>query len=276
MISDTNKDVIYKNIICIVLFIMAAYLCQVAAALIPVCISALTKRSYDMPGGMSLFITYMLYVLIFGVYGIKTGIINVGFFSDEKHTGPDPRVPHPNAARQVRDYFYIILTGISLQYLVAAILSCISLYVPELLAEYNTMVEASFSSGIWAILSTALIAPLGEELLFRGLILHHTRQITGPIIAVIINGILFGLYHMNLVQLCYAIPIGILLAAIVTVSHSIYPALILHMAVNITAYMMPAALFAKKETIICTIMVSLIIASICIWRYFAHKTYRDK
>lgn len=250
MISDTNKSNIYKNIIYILLFILAAYFCQIAGSIMPV------------NTNISMFITYMLYVIIFGAFAVKAGILvsDAGFLTELR----------------ISRFVYLVLSGISLQYLVAAILTCITMWAPKLMSSYNDMINTSFSkdNGIWTILTTSLIAPLGEELLFRGLILYHTRQMTGPVMAVIINGILFGLYHMNLVQLCYALPIGILLASIAALSHAVYPSIILHMAINITANMLPEALFTKKETLILTIMVSLIIAIICIWRYFT--TYRDK
>lgn len=262
MISETKKKNVCKNIIYIILFLLTAYACQTAGSLITLCISSVNAGNSGLPKGTSLFLTYLLYVIVFGAFSIKTGILHsdAGF---------------PDKAKLLH-YIYIIIAGISLQYLVTAILTYITMTNPDMMRSYNNMVNTSFSksNGILTILAVSILAPTGEELLFRGLIQNYTNRITEPILSIIINGLLFGLYHMNPVQMCYALPVGILLAYITYVSNTVYPAILLHMAVNITSMFIPSSLFAKKETIIITAMVSSVIAILCIIRYVT--TYRDK
>jgi membrane protease YdiL (CAAX protease family) len=104
------------------------------------------------------------------------------------------------------------------------------------------MVEQSFSvsNGMLTVLTISLISPIGEELAFRGVALKLSQEACHNSAAPIcITAILFGLYHGNPVQICYAIPAGIILALVAVKSSSIIPAIILHMATNVTSYLLP-------------------------------------
>jgi uncharacterized protein len=58
---------------------------------------------------------------------------------------------------------------------------------------------------ILLVLSTVIVAPVSEEFIFRGVILHRLATKWGVTAAVILSSFLFGIAHMNI----YSIPIGI-------------------------------------------------------------------
>lgn len=71
-------------------------------------------------------------------------------------------------------------------------------------------------SPLWAtFLGTVVLAPLGEEFIFRKLLIDRTRR-WGDAVSVLLSGILFGLFHGNLFQLFYTTMFGFLLAYIYT------------------------------------------------------------
>lgn len=76
-----------------------------------------------------------------------------------------------------------------------------------------------------------LLAPIGEEVIFRGYILR-TLQPFGKRFAIFGSALLFGLYHGNLLQTPYAFLMGLVLGY-VTVEHSIVWAAALHMFNNL-------------------------------------------
>lgn len=80
-------------------------------------------------------------------------------------------------------------------------------------------------------LYASLLAPLWEELLFRGYILRTLRPY-GKRFAVLCSAVLFGLFHGNLLQTPYALLMG-LLFGYVTVEYSIGWAILLHMFNNL-------------------------------------------
>jgi len=79
-------------------------------------------------------------------------------------------------------------------------------------------------------LYACFIGPLAEELLFRGLILRSLKP-AGKQFAIFFSAVLFGLYHGNVIQIPYAMAVG-LLFAYVTVEYSIGWAVVLHIFNN--------------------------------------------
>lgn len=80
-------------------------------------------------------------------------------------------------------------------------------------------------------LYTVLVAPVVEELIFRGLVLRGLEKY-GKIFAILISAILFGLFHGNIVQGPYAFAVGLVLGY-TAVEYNIGWAMVLHMINNL-------------------------------------------
>lgn len=87
------------------------------------------------------------------------------------------------------------------------------------------------SNNFSLFLYASLIAPIWEEVLFRGYILRTLRPY-GKRFAVLGSALLFGLFHGNLLQTPYAVAVGLVLGYI-TVEYSIGWAILLHMFNNL-------------------------------------------
>ena len=81
----------------------------------------------------------------------------------------------------------------------------------------------------------AVAAPVFEELTFRGILYSGIRKSGSAMQAIIWTGVLFGLFHMNLNQMCYAIALGIFFGALREVTGSVLPSIICHMSINGTS-----------------------------------------
>lgn len=64
---------------------------------------------------------------------------------------------------------------------------------------------------ILRILSTVIIIPFLEELLFRGIILGQLSAWFNGQLAVVCSAVIFGALHFNVIQFTYAVALGILL-----------------------------------------------------------------
>lgn len=162
----------------------------------------------------------------------------------------------------------IIAAGICLQVLSTGILNIIDRCHPELLENYHDLISRSFSmsNGSVRVFTVMFMAPIAEELVFRGISLGAARSALmwekSDILAVILSALLFGLAHGNTVQFCYAFPVGIILAIITVWSSSLILSMLLHITINVSSYMMdyiPATHFD-----IPVISISAIIAAGCI------------
>jgi membrane protease YdiL (CAAX protease family) len=89
-------------------------------------------------------------------------------------------------------------------------------------------------------LAVTLGPGLGEELLFRGLLLRSFLAGMPPVAALILSSALFGLIHLNLLQGVGAGVIGFYLGFVVLTSGSLWPAVAAHALNNLIC-----ALFAR-------------------------------
>lgn len=77
-----------------------------------------------------------------------------------------------------------------------------------------------------------LIAPVCEELFFRGALLANLRR-GGDWFAVVVVAVLFGLMHMNYQQMFYAAAMGMFAGFLCMRAESVYPAVFVHFSLNI-------------------------------------------
>lgn len=80
---------------------------------------------------------------------------------------------------------------------------------------------------VFYLLATCVAAPILEEILFRGFVLRSLQKF-GNVFAILISGILFGLFHGNLEQTIPTALGGIVLAYIAVKSNSIIPCVVAH------------------------------------------------
>lgn len=109
-----------------------------------------------------------------------------------------------------------------------------------------------------SILVIGIVAPFTEELMFRGAI-FKTLSKSMPITAVIIlQGVLFGVYHMNLVQGMYATLLGILFGYVTYKTKSLWPAIIMHMVNNTVSTIAPSIVGENLDSTFAVIMLLII------------------
>ena len=89
-----------------------------------------------------------------------------------------------------------------------------------------------------------ICAPLGEELLFRKLLIDRTRGY-GDTTAILLSGVLFGLFHGNLFQFFYAFLVGLVLAYVYTRTGRYLPCVAMHAAINFMGSVVTPALSAR-------------------------------
>ena len=89
------------------------------------------------------------------------------------------------------------------------------------------------------ILCMGIIAPLAEEIVFRWLIYLRLRDYMKMGTAAVISGLIFGIYHGNLVQAVYAGLLGMLFAYFLDISGCLLSSVLLHMGANIWSLLSP-------------------------------------
>ena len=111
----------------------------------------------------------------------------------------------------------------------------------------NSMVN---ETPVWfTFVCTCICAPFGEELLFRKLLIDRTRRF-GDLPAILLSGVLFGLFHGNLFQLFYATLVGMLLAYVYTRSGSYLWCVAMHAAINFMGSIVTPAIAKLAEPLL--------------------------
>lgn len=87
------------------------------------------------------------------------------------------------------------------------------------------------SNFLVALLYASIIAPIVEEVIFRKLLLDKLRRF-GDLPAILMTGIAFGLFHMNLSQFFYAAVLGCIFAYVTIKTNTIRYSILLHMLIN--------------------------------------------
>lgn len=151
----------------------------------------------------------------------------------------------------------LLVIGVSAQFFVGGILEIVELLFPEAMAEYSELMEDT-SVGVFAIvsaLSIAVLAPINEEIVCRGVMFEYAMRAMSPgwnaidgaryravsarafWIANALQALAFGVLHMNLIQGSYAFVLGAVLGWVFWRTGKLRYPIILHFALNISSYL---------------------------------------
>ena len=130
----------------------------------------------------------------------------------------------------------MIILGVSAAYGVALILGMIQMsgILPEewFNVQNDTYSDVMTASGVLQFFSVGLMAPLLEEILFRGLILGTLKREMHPWAAILLSSLAFGAAHGTAISFIYATGIGILMGWLFVKFNSVLPSIVFHVAYN--------------------------------------------
>lgn len=112
----------------------------------------------------------------------------------------------------------------------------------QAMTEFNQSMEAlDEGSYLWELVAVCILGPILEELMFRGLIYNSVeRAFRSPLPAILLSGLLFGIWHGNLVQSVYTAVMGIIVAFVYHRTRSLWFPIGIHMVNNLLSTLPPA------------------------------------
>ena len=114
--------------------------------------------------------------------------------------------------------------------------------VPQRIMESFGEFLAPQSVPLWElVLLVAVLPGICEEIAFRGVLLYGLRSRLRPVPLALAVGTIFGLFHVSLFRIVPTAWLGVLLATVVLLTGSIFPAMLWH-AVNNAAALVPERL----------------------------------
>jgi membrane protease YdiL (CAAX protease family) len=130
-----------------------------------------------------------------------------------------------------------LLLGIGCQFFFSGALNLILPMFPKVFEDYGETMEGILNSNLFLVLLyTIVIAPICEELIFRGVTLYRTQKVLSFLGANLLQAIFFGIYHGNIIQGIYAILMGFVLGLVYRRFHTIYASILLHVIINASSF----------------------------------------
>lgn len=139
----------------------------------------------------------------------------------------------PRGKMNLASFLAVLCVFVSTQLVFSVLTGLLNALLSPLGVDITASVEAATmqSSSVSLLLYGCLIAPLTEELLFRGLIQGMFRPY-GKRFGILASAFLFGMYHGNLVQTPYAFAVGLVLGYVAE-EYSLGWCVLLHMFNNL-------------------------------------------
>lgn len=122
-----------------------------------------------------------------------------------------------------------------MQFFSSYLIGAVSMVFPQWLEQYEELLKtAGLDSSITIpmLFYSVILAPIGEELIFRGTTMHLARKAVPFWLANVMQAFLFGLFHMNWIQGIYAFSLGLVLGYVCEKGGSIYYSIFLHFLFN--------------------------------------------
>lgn len=150
-----------------------------------------------------------------------------------------PFRPNYKSAFSLKNIGYIIVMGVLGQYASNLIVTLTGVLIPSAMDSYEDLAQnfdLSTASPVLMILAVCIVGPIAEELVFRGMIFGKLRRAFSFWPAAIISGIMFGVFHMNIMQGVYASVLGVLLAYVYEKTQTIFGSIFFHIVFNASSY----------------------------------------
>lgn len=163
-----------------------------------------------------------------------------------------------------------IVFGVSVQCFFSCALNLILPLFPKTYENYKELLNSmGMGQGLLPFLYMALLAPVAEELIFRGLTLKYQEKVLPYFTANFIQAFLFGIYHQNIVQFVYAFFVGILLGYLCKKYNSLVLVMVVHGIVNasgnLLSYFQVFNRIDKLGENVVTVFISMICMVVSFW-----------
>lgn len=126
-----------------------------------------------------------------------------------------------------------LMIALGCQFFVSGILSLIRPLFANLFANYEETISSIFvADTVIVAVYVIILAPIIEELILRGILFNRLRYGLSFYSANLIQALVFGIYHWNIIQGLYAFGIGLILGYVYEKTRSLYVPILLHVFIN--------------------------------------------
>lgn len=134
----------------------------------------------------------------------------------------------------VKGILAVLLMGVTFNIVISTLLATIPF--PDAWMETYQQNSSVLTGGneVISFLATVFMAPVLEEIVFRGLIYDRLKKGMPAVVAAIISSLAFGLMHGTIIWMMYAFVLGVVLVIVFERFHSLLANMFLHFGFNLT------------------------------------------
>lgn len=169
-----------------------------------------------------------------------------------------------------KDYAALILCGAALAVALNCLISITPL--PQIFTGYEDTNEVIFGGGlILQVLGAGIFGCIVEEFSMRGVTYLRMRRYWGKRRAIVFSALVFGIYHMNVVQAVYAFFLGLFFAWVYERYDNLWAPCIVHMSANLSVILLGTS--EAMDQILSTLVGYCLVTCICLlifyygWRF---------
>ena len=192
----------------------------------------ITKGSFSVDILLNMFADSYFSTGIMVIYSI-TCIVLFGLYY--YHACGGEYLPKSSKTFDILQILGIVVLIPGTQFACSYLIGIVSMVFPQWLKQYQDLID---SAGLTSDITIAMLcysvilAPIGEELIFRGVTMRLARRALPFWLANIFQAVMFGIFHMNWIQGIYAFALGLLLGYVCEKGGSIYYSLLMHILFN--------------------------------------------
>lgn len=155
----------------------------------------------------------------------------------------------------------VFISGFLLQIGTSVFLNVLLPYFPKTAENYMQLMEnLTGQDSVISILTIVVLAPIAEELIFRGVTLRGMRRFWPFVPVVGLQALLFGIYHMNIVQGIYAFVCGLFLGYVAYKLNNVLISMLFHAVVNGSSYLLP---YILSDGVFANLLVAILVGIVC-------------
>lgn len=214
---------------------------------------------------ISLLVSEIVCIIVFGIWYFNK------YVKKDKNEGV-----YESGLKKIlnfKDLVFIITLTVAGFFLANIISQFISAAIPEAGQKFKSVMDSVLVDGnIFGVIATALLGPIAEELVFRGLLVKNAKKEFGLIGCMVLSGIAFGIMHLNPIQGIYAIPLGMIFAYFAYRYNSIIPTILAHIINNSIAVFLPKIYHGDMGYITCAVLcLAFLAVSVTVKKCFFKK-----
>ena len=161
---------------------------------------------------------------------------------------------------KTKTFLTVALLGMGCYGVDLVVANIVALISPESLETFSETMSMTFDfSSPLTFIAVVIMAPIGEELTFRGIALGNLRKAIPMWGAVLISALLFALAHANLYQFLYVLPIAVVLGYVGYRYKSVIPGMVLHLVNNLLSLAVGSILPEEGAVVIIAIAFMIIL-----------------